>query len=309
MSAAPDVRLTSRSTARSLSSRQSSERSAISTNDLRRPEVRLLLGVAVTLTVVVLLVISAGPLLWLAKAAVSTSQDILKAPLGLWPSGIQWSNLSNAWNRIEIGRYTGNTFVLGFGGVVLDLVVAATGGFVLSVLKPRYGKVLMSAVLATLFIPGIISLVPRYLTVLDLGLMDSFWAVWLPGAASAFNVLIMMKFFDTLDRGLFDAAKVDGAGPLAIFWHLALPMTKPILGVLALLSFMSSWKEFLWPLLVLPTPARQPLSVALTKLQTTADQGLVMAAMFITVLIPIALFLLFQRQFLRAAGSAGGMKE
>ena len=289
------------------------ERSVLSENDRRRPAVRTGLRVLVVVVVGGLLLISGGPLFWLFKSAVSTSQDIIREPFGLWPSGIQWQNLSDAWNLVHIGRALLNTVWIALGSWFFGLLVALTGGYALSVLRPRYGPIITGAVLATLFVPGVVSLVASYLIILDVpiverNLINTFWAVWLPAAPSAFNVLLMKRVFDRLPRDLFEAAKVDGAGPFRIFWSIVLPMSKPIIGVISLLTIMAAWKEFLWPMLVLPDPAMQPLSVVLPRLEQTSEMSLLMASLFISVIIPVVLFLLFQRQFLRGAGQAGALK-
>jgi multiple sugar transport system permease protein len=289
------------------------ERGVLSAHDLGRPGVRWGVRAVQVVILLALLTLALGPLLWLAKAAVSTTQDIIREPLALWPSGIQWGNLADAWNRIEISTYLVNTFWVAGGSCALSLFVALTGGYALSILRPKYGPIITAAVLATLFIPGVISLVPLYLTILDvpiagINLMNSFWAVWLPAAANSFFVLVVKRFFDQLPRDVFEAAKVDGAGPLRIFVSVVLPMSRPIIGVISLLGIIAGWKEFLWPLLVLPDSKKQPLSVALPRLTETAEQSLVMAGLFISVIVPVLLFLVFQRQFLRAAGQAGAVK-
>lgn len=302
MSAVTGTRRRRRATSRSL------ERSNISDYDLSRTRTRFTFRLVVALTVVVLSIVSAGPLLWLAKSATSTTQDILTQPFALWPSGIQWQNLADAWNQIQIGRFTLNSLAITSGEVLVAVFSAVTLGYVLAVLRPKYGPVLNAAIMATLFIPGVISLIPLYLTVIDLGLLDSYWAIWLPNGVSAFNVLIMKQYFQTIPRELFEAAHIDGAGPVRILWSIVLPMSRPIVGVVALLAFVASWKDFLWPLLALPTPAKQPLSVGLATVAPQADLAVLMAGMFIAVLIPIAVFIAFQKQFLTGAGSAGAIK-
>ncbi|GAA2972184.1 multiple sugar transport system permease protein [Microbacterium terrae] len=287
---------------------RSLERSNVSDADLSRRSTRIVFRVLLAVAIGLLVVISAGPLLWLAKSAVSTTQDILTQPFALWPSGIQWHNLTDAWNQIQIGRFTANSLILTTGEVVVAVFASVTLGYVLAVLRPKYGPVLNAAIMATLFIPGVISLIPLYLTVIDLGLLDSYWAVWLPNGVSAFNVLIMKQYFETIPRELFEAARVDGAGPVRILWSIVLPMARPIIGVVALLAFVASWKDFLWPLLALPTPGKQPLSVGLSTVAPQADLAVLMAGMFIAVIIPITVFIAFQKQFLSGAGSAGAVK-
>lgn len=292
---------------------ESQDRTNVSELDRRSRRVRVGLGTLNVILIALLVIISAGPLLWLAKAALSTSQDILRDPFAWWPSGIQWHNLVDAWFKIDIGKYLINTVFLAAGVWFFGMLVALTGAYGLSILKPRYAKVINGAVLATLFIPGIVSLIAQYVTVLDMpllhwNLINTFWAVWLPGAANAFNVLLVSRFFDSLPKDVFEAAKIDGAGPFQIFWRIVLPMSKPIIGVTSLITIIGAWKEFLWPLLVLPKPDLQPLSVGLYKVTASAEMSLLMAGMFISVVLPIALFLIFQKQFLKSAGQAGAIK-
>lgn len=233
--------------------------------------------------------------------------------MALFPNGIRWENLASAWNEVQINRYFLNTVVIAAGSWFFQMLVGTTGGYVLSVLRPKYAPVLNALVISTLFVPAVVLLVPLYLTVLNpplIGhsLLNTYWAVWLPSAASAFNVVIITRFFDSLPREIFEAARVDGAGPFRLFWSVVLPMSKPILGVASVFAIIASWKDFLWPLLVLKQPAIQPLSVRLPAIQAQTDLGVFLAALAISTLVPVLLFLVFQRSFLRGAGMSGAVK-
>lgn len=289
-------------------------RTNISDSDRRRPVVRVTLAIVQTLVLVALLVAGLGPLVWLALAAVSPTQDLIREPFAFFTSGVvQWENIGIAWERGRIGHYLLNTAVLALGATVATLVVSTTAAFVITVLRPKWGKLLSAAILATLFVPGIVALVPLYLTVrelpvLGISLLNTPWAIWLPAAATAFNVLIIARFLESIPADLYDAARIDGAGALRILWSIVLPLSKPILGVVALLSVVASWKDYLWPLLVLPDPDLQPVSVALPRLAAQTELSVQMAALFLSLIIPVVLFLVFQRQFLRGASMAGGVK-
>lgn len=280
--------------------------------DWRRPGLRRALATQHALVLVLLVVWGIGPMLMLAKFAVTPTQDILRTPLAVFPHGIAWGNLAEAWNDVQVSRYFLNTVVVAAGSWASQVVVAATGGYVLSVLRPRYGRVLQGAVLATLFVPAVVLLVPLYLTILDPpvgpSMLNTFWAVWLPAGASAFNVVLVQRFFDSLPREVFEAARVDGAGPFRLLWSVVLPMSRPILGVVSVFAVIAAWKDFLWPLLVLRDPDLQPLSVRLPSLQGSTDLGVLMAALAISTVIPVVVFLVFQRTFLRSAGLGGAVK-
>jgi multiple sugar transport system permease protein len=262
---------------------------------------------------VFLLVAGLGPILWMLKSSITPTQDTLRAPMALWPHGVDLSQLATAWTRTHIDRYLFNTVVIAFGSWAAQIIVATTAGFALSVLKPRGSRLIMGLVIATLFVPPIVLLVPLYLTIVDVPvvhwrMIDSYWAIWLPAGASAINIILMKRFFDNLPREIFDAARVDGAGPFRLFWSVVLPMSRPILGVVSVFAVIATWKDYLWPLLVLRNPDTQPLSVRLPTLQPTTDLGVFIAALTISSVIPIALFLLFQRLFLRGEGLSGALK-
>jgi multiple sugar transport system permease protein len=156
-------------------------------------------------------------------------------------------------------------------------------------------------------------LVPLYIEIVHPPLIhhsfiDSYWAIWLPAGASAFNVVVVKRFFDNLPREIFEAARIDGAGPFQLFRRIVLPMSKPILGVVSVFALLASWKDFLWPLLVLTNPDIQPLSVRLPNIQSQTELGVFLAALLIASLVPIAGFLVFQRSFLRGSGLGGALK-
>lgn len=292
----------------------SQERGALSDADRKLTRVRVPFVIGQVLVLIGLLVAGLGPMLWLLKAAISPTQDSIRSPLGWFPSGqVQWQNLATAWQQGHIGYYLGNTAYIAAGTAIVSLIVCTTAGYTLSVLRPRWGSVLSALILATLFVPHIVSLVPLYLTVLKLPLVhanltNTFWAVWLPPAASAFNVLIVKRFFDGIPREYFEAARIDGAGSIRVFTSLVLPLSRPILGVVVLLSIISSWKDYLWPLLVLTNPDLQPVSVALPKIAKVTELNIQLAGLFLALLIPVLLFLVFQRAFLRGVGLSGGIK-
>jgi multiple sugar transport system permease protein len=298
---------------RSADPSDSADRGIISPFERRRPGVRYPLRISTIGLMIILLIIGLGPILWLAKGAITPTQDTLRQPMALWPNGIEFSTLSTAWHREHLDQYFLNTVLVAAGSWASQLLVAATGGYALSVLRPKYGPILTALVIGTLLVPTVVLLVPLYLTVLDPPLwhhsmLNSYWAIWLPAAANPFNVVLVKRFFDNLPREVFEAARVDGAGPFRLFWSIVLPLSKPILGVVSVFAVIAAWKDFLWPLLVITDPQKQPLSVRLPVLADLIELDVLLAALFISTVIPIALFLIFQRLFLRSAGLSGAVK-
>ena len=132
-------------------------------------------------------------------------------------------------------------------------------------------------------------------------------AIWLPSVTNAFNIFLLKRFFDSIPRELLDAASMDGASPMRTLWSIVLPISRPILGVVSVFAVIASWKDFLWPFLVLKSASVKPLSVYLQSM-ANVDKGTLMAALAISTLIPVVMFLVFQRMFLRGAGLGGAVK-
>ena len=231
------------------------------------------------------------------------------------PSSARWRGATSACVvGVNVGRYFWNTVVLAFGSWLCQIVVATTGAFVLSVLRPAWGRFVYALLLGTLFVPVVVLIVPLYIEVvhppfINHSFAESYWAIWLPAGASAFNVVLMKRFFDNLPKELFEAARIDGAGPVRLFVSIVLPLSKPIIGVVSIFAILAEWKNFLWPFLVLTnSPDRQPLSVRLPAIQAQTQLGVLLASMLIAALVPILGFLIFQRSFLRGSGFGGALK-
>ncbi|MDQ1580131.1 MAG: multiple sugar transport system permease protein, partial [Microbacteriaceae bacterium] len=194
----------------------SPDRGIVSPNDWRRPRIKWTWRISHGILLVLLIIVGLGPLLWLAKSAITPTVDTLQNPMAIFPHGVDWSTLSLAWNKVGIGVQFMNTLWIAIGSWFLQLLVATTGGFALAILRPKYGKIINALVLGTLFVPAVVLLVPLYLTILhpplvNQSLINTYWAVWLPAGANAFNILLVTRFFNNLPREIFEAAKTDGA--------------------------------------------------------------------------------------------------
>lgn len=294
---------------------QGQERGLVSATAHRRRGSRRTLQAVRILSVALLALVCVGPLLLMVKMAITPTTDTLNDPLSWFPSGqVQWGNFSRAWHVVQLNRYMVNTLVQAVGAAVLGCVVALTGAYVLSVLRPAWAPILRALVLLTLLVPATVTLVPLYLNavhlpLLGVRLLNTPWAIWLPAAANAFSVLVVSRFMDQIPRELIEAARVDGASPWRVFVSVILPLSRPILGVVLIIQFVAAWKDYLWPLLAMPDPTAQPLSVAIPALTQRVEVNAQMAALTITVLVPIVVLLIFQRQVINAVGASGGIKE
>ncbi len=289
------------------------ERSIISDLEFRKPAVKiahwtifglLLLGTVLTI----------GPLLWMVSGALKPSIQIFNTPPVLWPSSPEWINFVKAWQQLNSLRYLANTAALATGAVALQLLVSATAAYALSKLKPIFSNVLLFFFLSTLMVPAIAYLIPQYFTVIHLpifgiSLIGSWWAIWLPEAANAFNIIILKSFFDTLPNELIEAARIDGANAWQIFTRIVLPNSLPALAVVSMFTIFATWKDFLWPLLVLNDPNSLPISPALYQQAIAQNsyqpQNVLLAGFVIATVPPLVLFLIFQRQIMRGVVTTG----
>ncbi|MEU7043235.1 carbohydrate ABC transporter permease [Streptomyces varsoviensis] len=266
------------------------------------------LAVAVALFAVAFLV----PLYWAATGAMKSSAELARNPPTYVPEHWHPENYARAWREMDLTRYFLNTVLLAGGAWLIQLAVQVPAAYALSKLRPRFGNIVLGLMLVTLMMPATALLVPAYLTVVDVplvnrNLINSPSAVWLPAAANAFNIYLLKNFFDRVPDELLDAARIDGAGPIGTMWRIVLPLSRPILAVVSILSVVAAWKDFLWPLLVLPDPARQPLSVFLQRVSQDTPLNSLVAGLVMASLPLIALFLVFQRQIIAGLG-AGGLK-
>jgi multiple sugar transport system permease protein len=293
-----------------------STRTLFSVSDLRRPGARIVYWGAVGLVTLLFALVFIGPLVWMALSALKSPQELVQSTQSLFPAHWMWGNFSEAWDRLDIGRFLLYTGYYAIGAWALQLAVAVSAAYALSMLRPMLGNVVLGLMLATLMVPAAAVLVPTYLTVtslplLHLNLLNTPWALWLPGAANAFNIYILKRFFDRLPVELLEAAAIDGAGSIRMLWSVVLPLARPVLAVVSIFIVVTSWKDFLWPLLVLQDPSVQTVNVAFSRLSFASASGitepLLLAGLTISCLPVIALFLLFQRNLLGGL-SAGAVK-
>jgi multiple sugar transport system permease protein len=292
----------------------SSERTLVSPLMLKRPAGRVIYWTVFALLLVSTL-ITFGPLYWMFSSALKSSIEIFQNPPTFWPLHPAWNNYASAWNVLQYPLYFGNTLILAVGAVVLQLLVSATAAFALSKLRPAGKGIIQFVFFSTLMVPPVVYLIPQFVNISDLplihvSLINNWAGVWLPEAASALNILILKSFFDTIPTELTDAARLDGANGWQIFSRIILPLSRPALAVVTIFTVVASWKDFLWPLLVLFNPDLQPLSVAIfheagINSNYPLPFNYLMAGLVLASVPPILLFLLFQRQIIRGVNLTG----
>ncbi|HEY8371405.1 MAG TPA: carbohydrate ABC transporter permease [Pseudonocardiaceae bacterium] len=213
-----------------------------------------------------------------------------------------------AWTTISFPQYLWNSILLELLTVPAYLVVSALAAYPLARMRFRGRQVVFFLILSTMFLPGEVMLVPRFLVLSELGLVDTFAGVVLPGLLSAFGVFLLRQAFEQLPNELFEAARMDGCGPWQTFWRIALPQVRPTLATLAIIGFINVWNNFIWPLVVLSSEEKYPLALGLAYLAGTFGDDLrTMAAGTVMATIPVVVFFVaMQRHFIE--GMTGSVK-
>lgn len=284
-----------------------STRTLVSPAALARPRGRAAYWTVFTGIVVLFALAFLFPVYWMASGAMKSPDEVARTPPTLVPESWSTSGYTDAWELMQLPAHLWNTVVQAAGAWLFQLVFCTAAAYALSKLRPAFGKLILGGILATLMVPAQALVVPKYLTVADLGLLNDPLAIWLPAVANAFNLYLLKRFFDQLPRDVLEAAEIDGAGRLRTLWSIVLPMSRPVLGVVSIFALVAVWQDFLWPLMVFSDTDEQPISVALVQLSQNIQLTVLIAAMVIASIPMVALFLVFQRHII-AGISAGSTK-
>ncbi|MCX4997836.1 carbohydrate ABC transporter permease [Streptomyces longwoodensis] len=289
-----------------------STRTLISPAQLARPRGKIVYWTVFAVVVTGFTLVFLGPLYWMISSGFKDSQEVVQTPPTWVPKSFTPGNYSHAWEVMDLSTLLLNTLYYAFGALAFQLVLDVAAAYSLSRLRPVFGKAILGMMLATLMIPATVLVVPQYLTVLDVplvqrNLLNSPWAIWLPSVTNAFNIFLLKRFFDSIPQELLDAAAMDGASPMRVLWSIVLPISRPVLGVVSIFAVVGIWKDFLWPMLTLPDPSRQTLNVGIYSLSNGVPVNVLIAALTIASIPTLLLFLVFQRNIMSGL-TAGGLK-
>ena len=251
------------------------------------------------------------PLLWMVTTSLKSTAEVSQADLTFLPKNPTTEGYTKILGtpQTPVGQWFLNSMIAATAQALLVLVVATMAAYALARLSFPGKRVLTALVLATLFVPPISLLIPNYVIVANLGWLDSLTAVIVPGAAGAFGVFFLRQFFLSLPVELEEAAMLDGANRFKVFLTIIVPLSRPALATLALLTFLTNWNDFLWPLYVLFSPERLTIQPGLSTLQSayTTDYATILAGGAIASIPVLILFLISQR-FVIEGIARGGLK-
>lgn len=250
------------------------------------------------------------PVIWMVSASFMSPEELFSTQVRLFPSAIQLTNYLDVFARFNFGRYLMNSVIVTGTIILLNLLFCPLIGYSLAKFRYPGRNLLFSFIMATIMVPFTAILIPLYLTVRSLGWINTYQAMIVPFAMSAFGIFLMRQFMQSIPDDYIDAARIDGASEILIYVRIILPITQPALVTLALITFIGSWDELLWPLIVTNSDALRTLPIGLTKFveayQTRWD--LMMAGSVIAALPAVLLFLMMQKRFLAGMASLSGLK-
>lgn len=249
------------------------------------------------------------PLLWMISASFMPTGESTTLPPRLLPSAPTLEHYRTLFGRLNLGRSLVNSTLLAATVTGISLLVNSLAGYAFARLAFRGREPLFRLLLAGMAVPGQVAMLPLFLLLRELGLINTYWGVLVPGIASIFGIYLVRQYAESIPGTILDAARIDGAGELRIYRSIVLPLCRPILVTLAIFTFLGTWNDFLWPLIVLTDDSRQTLPVALAALigEHVQDTELMMAGAVVTVLPVIALFISLQRYYI-AGLTSGALK-
>ncbi|WP_327091530.1 carbohydrate ABC transporter permease [Nonomuraea sp. NBC_01738] len=254
------------------------------------------------------LVVVCGPFVWMVLSAFKSEREIYANPPTWIPENPTLANFTDLFSRMDVGTYLFNSVFIAVAATVGNVLFCSMVGYALAKIEFAGRRAVFGIVLTKMMIPGMVLALPTYVIVANLGLVDTYAGIILPGLAGPMGVFLMRQFIGGLPDDLMAAARVDGAGELRIFARIVLPLCRPAMATLGLLTFLGSWNSFIWPMYVAQSKEMYTLPVAialLTKEAVNLQYGQLLAGS-VTLVVPIiVVFVLFQRHFVQGIATTG----
>ncbi len=250
------------------------------------------------------------PFLWMISTSLKTQTQIYAYPPTWIPNPVKWDNYPNAIADFPFWRYLANTALVSFAILLGTLFVTIPAGYAFARIKFRGSNFLFMLVLAVMMVPGQVTMIPIFQLMKSFGWMDSYYSLIIPSFCNSFSIFLMRQFFLTLPKSLEEAAMVDGCSPLRTLISIFIPLAKPAIATVSVLTLLNTWNSFLWPLILISTKEKQLITVGLMNFEGAyvTKYAYLMAAATLSMLPIFIIYLFAQDQFIE--GIAGtGMKD
>jgi multiple sugar transport system permease protein len=248
------------------------------------------------------------PFAWMLLGSFKTQGELLRRPITWWPEDPTLENYSQWFTSLHIDTFFFNSLLVAVVTVLGNLVFCSMVGYALAKMDFPGKRFLFLIVMVTLMVPGVVTFVPLFVMVSKLGLVNTYPALFLPFLAGPLGVFLMRQFMMGIPDSIIEAARIDGASELRIFTRVVMPLCGPPLATLGILTFLTSWNNFLWPLVAAQSQDKYTLPVALSLFSTGQDAtnyGLLLAGSVLVITPIIALFIMLQRYFIQSVAATG----
>ncbi len=257
----------------------------------------LFLGLAITL----------APFIWMISTSLKSSESVFTFPPQWIPKHPTIEQYQTLFREVNFLQFFKNSVIVAFGITLFSLFLNSLGGFAFAKHKFPGREKIFALLLATMMVPGQITMIPVFLMLKTVGLINSYWGLIIPAGASAFGIFLMRQFITTIPTDLIESARIDGCSEFRIYWTIILPLCKPVIAALGIFTFMGSWNAFLWPLIVMIKENMYTLPVALANLsgQHATKFGLLMAGAVVVVIPVLIVFIVAQRYVIKGVAVTG----
>lgn len=265
--------------------------------------------VIATITASIIGLLFVIPFLWMLSSSLKDLSEVYEFPPRLIPRDIKWSNYIDAWNALPFNVFFLNSFIVAIATTAGVVFTCSLAGYSFARLRyPGRDKIFL-AYLATMMIPFPVLMIPLFVIMRNLHLVDTLWSLILPAVFTPAGTFLMRQFILTLPRELEEAARVDGCGFFGIYWRIVLPLMKPVIATLAIFTFLGSWNEFLWPLISISSIEHKTLPLGLTMFQSQLSGrtpwNQVMASATFTIIPVLIIFVLGQKYYVKGIITTG----
>jgi multiple sugar transport system permease protein len=252
-------------------------------------------------SLIVTAAITMSPIIWMVSVSLMPAGESSTYPPPFLPQEISFEHYNNLFERLNLARYMLNSTIIAVSVTFLSLIINSMAGFAFAKYRFRGRDRLFRVLIAGLVIPAQVTMLPLFLMLNKMGFINSYIGVMIPGMASIFGIFLMRQYMLSIPDSLIDAARIDGASDFRLYWKLIIPLCKPIFVTLAIFTFMGTWNDFLWPLIVMTDDTMYTLPVALANLmgEHAQDTELMMAGSVLTILPVMIVFMVLQKYYIR----------
>ncbi len=275
---------------------------------LKRPRKRVKWGLVATYVIVILITITMlAPFVWMLSASLKLNRDVFAFPIEWIPSQPRWENFVDIWTKIPLALFIYNTFKLTVVVTILQLLTSSFAAYAFAKLRFPYRNALFLAYIATIAMPWQVYMVPQFIMMRGFGLNNTLTALICLQAFTAFGVFLMRQFYMSIPDELCEAARIDGMSEYGIWWRIMLPLSMPAISTLTIFTFVTTWNDFLGPLIYLTKTEVKTIQIGIRMFitQYTQEYGLIMAASVVSLIPVLILFLALQRFFVEGIASTG----